>query len=83
MSSEPRTLVSGGLQWPTVLAAGICLALAGCGSMPDMMPGPLDSGRLLSHNRGSATETKAFEKAVRNDPFPTAGQSGAVTVDVQ
>ncbi len=56
-----------------VLAAGIGVWVAGCGSMPDMAAGPLDSIRALPFRISSKADDEAFRKQVENDPFPAAG----------
>ena len=83
MANDQRTSLCPRLLLSALLAAAVGPMVAGCGSMPDVIPGPLGSSRLLSADGDAATGTKAFKEAVRDDPFPTAGQSGVVRVGVQ
>lgn len=65
------------LLWPTVLAGGICLAVAGCSSVSDLAPGSVDPLPWLSTNPGSKVGSEAFKRKVEADKsFPTAEEAG-------
>jgi hypothetical protein len=65
-----------GLFRPILLAAGICLATAGCGWTPRLSPGPTDPASWLFSKPGSKAEREALKKKVEADSFPRAPQAG-------
>jgi hypothetical protein len=64
----------GGLAFPA-LAAGICLAFAGCMGTDGAARNWLDPLRLTT-NQGEPVEQPEFRKKVAKDPFPSASQVG-------
>lgn len=61
---------------PLVLAAGVCLATAGCSWMLRSDSAPTDSAPGLLPKLGRKAETQALKKKVEADPFPSAPQAG-------
>jgi hypothetical protein len=86
MTCDDRGSPWAGLLWPiardrlgvpaTLLAAGICLAAAGCGAAPGLSPGPIGPVPWLSSKLGSQAETEALKKKVDADSFPSAAEVG-------
>jgi len=57
---------------PLVTAAAICLAAAGCATVPEMAIGPPEAPKLIPSLPGSKAKAEAFKKKVASDPFPEA-----------
>jgi hypothetical protein len=62
---------------PLVLAAGFCLATAGCTWMPHSDSAPTDPAPWLSSKLGSKAEREALKNNVEADPFPSGPEGGA------
>jgi len=80
MSAQRRSFVFR-LFRPIVLAAGICLLVAGCGTMPDPPPESFESAQILLPKPGSKKEAEAFKEKVKDDPFPEAAEDEEVPED--
>ena len=70
MTAQRRRSWRARLLRPVVLAAAVCLVVAGCGTTPDLGLGSPSAVRLLPSGLGSKAEAEVSREEVDADPFP-------------